>query len=671
MRHRTPIVARCVVYAVSLSLIGSHAAIAAGPEPITTQSLLSELTDLARLADLPSVSYTTKQSSSHDPQSTTPKDPKSWFANEDADHWHGIEQHGDRTEYVMLSADGPGAIVRIWSANPAGTLRVYLDGSEKPVIEAPMDLFLGGKSEGVPEPIAGVYSRGYNLYLPIPYAKSCKVTADQKGFYYSVDYRTYTSETPVTSFTHDDIERFADDIAQQAKLLAAPGDAGVKPQQRDAFDVTIPPVATATLGKLDGARAISEFRVQLPKDVSEAALRAAMLRITFDNERCVEAPLGDFFGSAPGVNPFESLPLGMTESRELYAHWIMPFRESAVVEVRNLGPVPISFKGELGSVPRPWTFRSMHFNAGYCAEFDRDTRPQFDWNYLTAQGPGRFVGASFAIDNPVKAWWGEGDEKFYVDGETQPSWFGTGSEDYYGYAWGSSDRFQHAYHSQSRCDGPVAYGRTSVNRFHIVDDVPFVQSFRFDMEIWHWTQCKLNFAATTYWYATPGGNRSFAPLTLADLAVRPMPAYKPHTVAGAIEGESMKVGEHAGDIGPQEWADLSGDNHLLWRAEKAGDTLTLAFDVPTAGRYRVMGRFLKADDYGIVKLAIDGQETTQPIDFYNDSVKLSDEMDLGVFGLPASTNKLTVTSIGTSDKGRHGYLFGLDYLRLTPPTSAK
>jgi len=81
----------------------------------------------------------------------------------------------------MMDAAGPGAIVRIWSANPAGTLRIYLDGAEQPVIESPMSEVLGGKLPGWPRPISGEYSKGWNLYFPIPYARAAKSPATRAG----------------------------------------------------------------------------------------------------------------------------------------------------------------------------------------------------------------------------------------------------------------------------------------------------------------------------------------------------------------------------------------------------------------------------------------------------------------------------------------------------------
>ena len=78
--------------------------------------------------------------------------------------------------------------------------------------------------------------------------------------------------------------------------------------------------------------------------------------------------------------------------------------------------------------------------------------------------------------NPRGGWWGEGDEKFFVDGEKFPSTIGTGSEDYFGYAWCCPQLFQNAYHNQTHNDGNNS-GHVSVNRWHIADNMPFQKSF--------------------------------------------------------------------------------------------------------------------------------------------------------------------------------------------------
>jgi len=85
---------------------------------ITTESLLCEMTDLRRLAELPVPAYTTKQFSSYDRRSKTPADAKGWFENHDRGQYLRVEERDGRKEFVMMDTDGPGAIVRIWSGRP-------------------------------------------------------------------------------------------------------------------------------------------------------------------------------------------------------------------------------------------------------------------------------------------------------------------------------------------------------------------------------------------------------------------------------------------------------------------------------------------------------------------------------------------------------------------------
>jgi len=345
----------------------------------------------------------------------------------------------------------------------------------------------------------------------------------------------------------------------------------------------------------------------------------------------------------------------------------MPYEKSAEVEVVNMGKQPAKVKLAAVAVPCEWTDRSMRFHAKWRSVFDFPTRPMVDWNYLAAKGKGVFAGVSFAIDNPVKDWWGEGDEKIYVDGETFPSHFGTGTEDYYGYAWCCNEKFVHAYHNQPRCDGPGNYGRTSVNRFHILDRIPFQKDFRFDMELWHWKECQVNMAVTAYWYARPGATDEFKAVQEADVELRPVPEFVVPKAKGAIEGEGMKVLEKAGTVEPQDWGSTSGGQHMWWRGgQKPGDTLVLGFQVEKAGKYHVRAQFLKAVDYGIHQLAINGKKAGDAIDFFNDGVVLTGEQDLGVFDLKEGENRIEATVVGANEKAVKAYMFGLDYLLLKP-----
>jgi hypothetical protein len=651
---------------LGLALVGALDSQAADKPAISTATLLDDMTNLTAIAEFPAPAYTCKQFSSFDRKSKSPKEE--WFANDDYGNFVRVESHEGRQEYVMMDAPGPGAIVRMWSANPAGTIRIYLDGAEQPVIEAPMTDLLGGKYPGLPRPIAGEYSKGWNLYFPITYTRSCKVTSDKGGFYYHVNYRTYEPGTMVDSFKADQITKLASRLEGVVRRLAEPrgneADLGGDPQE---FELQVP-AGESVRQQLPGPMAISRATLRLTAKDREAALRGIIVKISFDGEPCIEAPLGDVFGSAPGINPYASLPLGMLRDGLLYCHWFMPFKESAIIELVNHTRQDATVAGEIALKDYGWNDRSMHFHAKWRAEFDVPTRPMLDWNYLAAQGKGVFAGVSFAIDNPVKDWWGEGDEKIYVDGELFPSHFGTGTEDYYGYAWCWPELFTHAYHSQSRCDGPRNYGRTSVNRFHILDRIPFSRSFKFDMELWHWNdKCLVNAAVVAYWYARPGGTDEFKSITAKEAVVRPMPEYKVPKVTDAIEGEKMRIVKVSGTAEPQDWEDLSAGAQLWWhQGMKPGESLTVAFPAPRAGKYHVIAHFLTAKDYGVHQLSINGTKAGDPRDFYSAEVKPTAEIDLGVFDLKAGDNEFSATVMGANDKAVKSYMLGLDYLLLRP-----
>ncbi len=658
------------------ALIATISPLPASAQSITFDRLLAEATDLDRLAEFPDPAYLTKQFSSYDRRSTTPRDATDagWFANDDRGHFVRVEQNAGREEFVMMDAAGPGAVVRIWSANPAGTLRIYLDGSETPVIEADMTQLLGGEGS-VPMPIAGVRGRGYNLYLPIPYAKHCKITNDAGGIYYLVGYRVYPDATAVETFTAEDLGK--PEITAVAQALATPAAQGVPADRRQNFKLTVAGNGTAGIDVQAQANGSTITELVLQPAVSEdddieAAVRGVVMRVTFDGDQTIEVPLGDFFGSAPGILPYDSLPFSVNAAGEMTCRWVMPFKKSAQIEFTNFGEATVALTGHVSVAQRPWTERTMYFHAGYRSAYDVPMRPRSHRNHLTATGQGVFVGTSLAVDNPVKAWWGEGDELIYVDGEDFPSWFGTGSEDYFGYAWCDTAIFDHAYHAQPRADLPNNYGRVSNNRFHIIDRIPFNSSFRFDMERWHWVDTSMNEALVSYWYMMPGGEDDFEALDVDDLVVRPMPAWlPPPTVEGAIEGEQMRVASkpEKTTASPQAHdAAMSRGELLWWRSPADGDELVLEFDLPegrAAGRYKVVARFITASDYGRFNVWINGTQYSEELDLFRpDGVVARELLEIGEVDLKATGNTVNVVVVGHHPDASPSRMFGLDYLLL-------
>ncbi len=669
---------------------------------VTTKSLLKELVDLRGLSLYPSPEFFCRQFSSYDPKSVSPE--KEWFANADCGHYLRIEENNGRKEHVCVDAEGPGAIVRIWSANPKGVLRVYVDHSPDPVIEALMTDFLNGKTEGFLHPITHTSSRGWNSYFPIPYAKHCKITSDEGGFYYQVNYRTYAPGTKVVSFKPGTASELSDTVEAVAKILQEPVEASfgcllrsfavmgferrekerknasgdMKAADLDSGNVqchfwedqelNLARGETVTFMRLQGSKAVANLSASVAAEDVDAALRGILLTAVFDGIETIRAPLGDFFGAAPGLNPYSSLPLGVTEGGLMWSCWWMPFEKSAELSLTNLSGQEAKVSVGGVSCTAPWTERSMHFYAKWRIEKQIPTRPMIDWNYLTLNGRGVFVGDALYVSNPVKNWWGEGDEKIYVDGEEFPSHFGTGTEDYYGYAWCSPELFSGAFHNQPRCDGPNNYGHTAVNRWHILDRIPFAEKFRFDMEVWHWAEVNVDYAVTSYWYAFLGQEDNFPDPALDQqaLVLDKIPPYRVHRVEGVIEGEELEVLSSVGTTEKQgAGSRYSGETQLWWKEAGVGDELVLAFESDRAGPRHVLVVFTKANDYGIHQLSVNGLKAGGPIDLYkSERWGPTEEIDLGVFDLKKGRNTLTVTILDKNDKAIPNYMFGLDYIRL-------
>ncbi len=504
------------------------------PGQIGVIALLEEMIDLERLAKLADPPFVAHMASSYDRRSVSAADSEGWYANDDwvsdtRPNYVALEEDWGQREYVLLDAKGPGAIVRIWSATPTGTLRIYLDGDESPVLEEPLLELLSG-SGSIPAPFAHVVAAGYNLYFPFPFRKSCKVTVDDivatdpfrggplQKFYYQINYRQYPPQVAprVRTFHRAQLPRARQVMQRVAQVLEQPWTAYQPSTSRKVVPLESSPTGAELVLEQSGGGVIRELVLDVG-DLREASLRGSSLTMRFDDELTVETPLGDFFATGPGLAAYESLPFSVAVDGRLVSRWPMPFRERATIAVRG----SVAVEGEASVEPLPWSEASLYFHAKWRPTQTAPTRPPSDLCLLGIEGRGNYVGNVFNIKNPQGAkWWGEGDEKIYVDGEPFPSFFGTGTEDYYGYAWSTSQTFAQAFHAQTRTARSHFSGRFSVNRFHVIDAVPFSSALRFDMELWHWDDTKVAWDAVTYYYARPGAKDDARPLEASDLKLR-------------------------------------------------------------------------------------------------------------------------------------------------------
>lgn len=662
---------------LSVATAETNADAATNASVVSLSTLLDEMVDREALTRFPN--YVCKQASSYDRAAKSPSE--NWFANGDTAQFIRFEKNGDREEAVLMEAEGPGAVVRWWITAPhyKTTVRVYVDGAAEPAIVGKIDEIVGGETL-VGAPLSAERARGRNLYLPIPYAKSVKITCDnmkeQGNLYYQVNYRTYPAGTAVESFSTQVLETQKDKVAATGELLLNPG--------RTTFGKNVETRGFKRLVKSEemeglfeahcvrGPGALTEIDVKLRAEDPAAAARNVALTISFDGEETVWVPVGEFFGSGVGLNPYKSWNAEVCEDGTMKAYWNMPFKKEARVSFVNCGDQDVDVEYAVYYAKRPWTDDTMYFRADWRQERGIKTvggNGTRDWNYLTATGKGVYVGDVLSIVNSTAAWWGEGDEKIYVDGETFPSHFGTGTEDYYGYAWCTPQFFEAPFHAQPRAEGPSNFGNATNLRFRSLDAIPFAKDFRFDMEIWHWEATTVDYSVATFWYGAPGA----ATVGGQDRSDRESEAAEPveydraYTLKfnGFEAIENAATGGNLGVQGMEVFEERSSSRwqeskQLFWQGGKIGDKLTITVaNVPAGAESIALGTTV-ANDYCVAQFYWNGKKIGGPIDFY---VPAGVERKVVKLAIPkaeaAGSGTLEVEIVGKNEKSL-ATMFGVD-----------
>lgn len=633
-----------LVLSLLAGLIGFE--VSAVESPITTGTLLREMADLERLARWPNPPYRTVQFSSYDRRSTTPE-AAGWFSNADGFGREPVpgflkvlrEPDNNRPGlYLVADVSGPGAIVRGWSAGMGGVLRVYVDPTGEAVAgdkggliwEKPAYDFLARRSEhylagaGLSLEADDAFIQQDADYLPIPFARGLRVAwegkLDQLHFYH-LQVRLYPEGTRVQSFDPSrDLKEFEADLQAAVSSLTQP-----KPALGGEV---LPIIATLSPGtnwvwtiEGKGPAAIRELKLKVQADHRDQALRGCLLRIAFDGAQRpqVEAPVGDFFGSGPGVNPYSSLPFAVAADGTMICRWVMPWERSVRVELVNWTDAPVAVEGAVRLSPWNWDGRSLYFRAKWRADHDLLAGPAaMDLPYLVAIGKGLFAGCAAMIMNPSGVptaggnWWGEGDEKFLVDGELSPSTFGTGSEDYFNYSWSRCDLFDHPYCGQPLGSGPDTAGYVSNHRFQVLDAIPFERSFAGLLELWsHRRTPGLSYGRIAYHYARPGAVDDHRGLTPADLKIPALPKRKLEAAGGAAGARfflpaQLQPKASAGMVRTAPFPLATQLEVLDWQAAR-GERLTLTLPVEKNGRAALHLVAVHRPEGAVVRVLLDGK----------------------------------------------------------------
>jgi hypothetical protein len=303
----------------------------------------------------------------------------------------------------------------------------------------------------------------------------------------------------------------------------------------------------------------------------------------------------------------------------------MPFRESIRIEIVNQSTKNISLLYynidwiKKDSLPED----TPYFHAQYRQEYP--VQPGKDYVILDTQGKGHYVGTVLSVRTRSPSWFGEGDEKIYIDGEEKPSIWGTGTEDYFLSAWGlqttSTPYFGTPYFDQWGIVG----GHTSAYRWHIHDPIVFTQSIRFTIEHFGWISPDENadykshswnereddFSSVAFWYQT--GTPTFS-ARAPHAAERTLPNLD--TILYAVD---RMPDIHHGSGGITTQSILNYDKgQLLYQPQDSEEAwLEILFNIDTKKPLRLLLAMTRSYDFGTYRVTLNGVELAKSLDFYH------------------------------------------------------
>lgn len=349
--------------------------------------------------------------------------------------------------------------------------------------------------------------------------------------------------------------------------------------------------------------------------------------------------------------------------------------------LQNISAHTADVSMEVGTAPLPWGGRSLYFHASWRQQTGLPVyeRPDDDancreWNFATLTGRGIYKGDVLTLYNHSRAWYGEGDEKIWVDDDVFPSHFGTGTEDYYNSSWAPVVIFQTPFGGAPRADQASSHGYNTFFRTRNLDGIPFSSLLRFDIELLSWVRGTVDYATTVYWYGDMGAKAvDTSGLEEAAQDLLPVPGdLSKYRRENSIEFEETTPIASSPSIHFDKQSMLgfvdgqwSGGTQLLCIGGKPGDSVEFEFNQLEDCPYQLVVYATKAPDYGIVSFSVNGQDTHIKWDGYDTKVTLSDPISLGCYSPVRGALTLKISLSGANPKAvEEKNLFGLDAIQL-------
>jgi hypothetical protein len=255
-----------------------------------------------------------------------------------------------------------------------------------------------------------------------------------------------------------------------------------KTAKGNAFEM-LRPSETKTLLDIKGEGTIR--RIWMTIDRTPLKLRSLRLQMFWDGESkpAVDVPMGDFFVYNLGRTvAFESAFFSSGEGRSFICYIPMPFKKGAKILLKNEGKEVTMLFYDVDFLLEKLSSNALYFHAYWTRQLNGNLGTDFEL-LPKVTGKGRFLGMSVGLNTDSsysKSWWGEGEAKMYLDGDSKyPTIVGTGSEDYIGSAWGLGV-FTNLYQGCTIANDSLR--QFSFYRWHIPDPVYFNKDIRVTLQ---------------------------------------------------------------------------------------------------------------------------------------------------------------------------------------------
>ncbi len=467
------------------------------------------------------------------------------------------------------------------------------------------------------------------------------------------------------------------EITRQQPGVTRRHSSGLFDPESNADAYHLAPGERRTVAELDGPGEIQHIWFTIAGD--RRYPRSLVLRLYWDGADIpsVESPIGDFFAAGNGMRAnVTTTPIEVTSyGRALNSYWRMPFRKKARLEMANESAVRATVYCQIDWVQLPsLPDDTLYFHARYHQELP--AKPFSPYTIFEGEGEGQYVGTVLSSQNSLGSWFGESDDRFYIDGEETPSLVGTGTEDYFTDAW-NLRLFSNPNAGVTICEPKGMDCRMTLYRWHLRPPVIFHKSLKVEIERRSFIETtdpqtgarrefdfKFRpdyFSSVAFWYQK-GVARPFCKLPLLAERLNPETWIEVKEMAGTLSCSS--------GLKPVKRSNRTchGKTMFYVANDREGAWFEVPFAVREQGMYSLSVFQVLFRDFGIWKVTLTGTRTHQvldpALDFYDTLSALKEnwpesqvygtvrEDKLGVLKLAPGDYKLRFECVGSNPLSR-------------------